>query len=624
MRAVLIAVAALGVVAPTAVTSGCGDDVEGRDDRVRPSIRDVRASTPQTVGTGLLVSAANLDALVDTPLLLLNVAGDAPYEIAPRPNSEELVYELPAVLVDTLGDGTHSVSLVLQGQASDGVLVRSDPFAGFELTIARTFTLALKEVPEGSVFRNELSIAVGEGILEPGEGVMEAMVSGTFTPEGGGAPTSVEALLPVTPAERGTRDRGILILTTALGGAYPGTFDGEIALRAEAFAGGDVQTTMPLRTTLRFQPPALFSLSPTSATLEQVLVIGGGGFLGGNADEATLLRISGTFTSDTGNVTDIDTEVVPVWVSGSEVRWTLSADVMGQRLVSTLFGAASGTFRGFGVPVTLSGDQEVSGSITPFAFELGAVRQVVYLRFLPGFYESLPRFGLAAATGLIENRVMERLETIFEPWRVEVRLTRPDDVSPSGYVTIEIGGPDPNGLGLFGYDNSPGKDVGNLRLFDAIGGANAETQMDGFPGYGGVFVESMLMWSSHPELDGGEAGPEPDPLFDEIFDPVRTQPATIFEATGTGGRARMVMRAIDALGAVVGETTAHELGHSLGLAAPYGSATVFHNSGDQEGCLMDSGSARPFGERAAQPGFEPTHLCGEAVNYLDAILGSGS
>ena len=33
---------------------------------------------------------------------------------------------------------------------------------------------------------------------------------------------------------------------------------------------------------------------------------------------------------------------------------------------------------------------------------------------------------------------------------------------------VDIEGPDPNALGLLGYDNTPGKDVGNQRLFDRI------------------------------------------------------------------------------------------------------------------------------------------------------------
>ena len=73
-------------------------------------------------------------------------------------------------------------------------------------------------------------------------------------------------------------------------------------------------------------------------------------------------------------------------------------------------------------------------------------------------------------------------------------------------------------------DNTPGKDVGNLRLSDSIGGSNAEVQEDGAPGYGGVFIESYLWWSSHPELslERPAGAPPVDPLFDEILNGKRT------------------------------------------------------------------------------------------------------
>ncbi|MCA9583324.1 MAG: hypothetical protein KC416_16100, partial [Myxococcales bacterium] len=248
---------------------------------------------------------------------------------------------------------------------------------------------------------------------------------------------------------------------------------------------------------------------------------------------------------------------------------------------------------------------------------------VVYLKFLPGFYTSLSKFGLTATAGTLESRIADRIEGIFKRWPVDVRLDPPDDFTKNGYATIEVGGPDPNGVGLFGYDNSPGKDVGNLRLFDAIGGANAETQADGYPGFGGVFVESLFLFSSHPESSGSVmAGPSPDPLFDEIFDPVRAVPATLSEVQGQGDATRVtqVERALSALASIVGETAAHELGHSLGLAAPNGSPNQFHNAKDEPGCLMDSGGDRPLGERAEQPGFSTTRLCADAPDYLDRVF----
>jgi hypothetical protein len=254
------------------------------------------------------------------------------------------------------------------------------------------------------------------------------------------------------------------------------------------------------------------------------------------------------------------------------------------------------------------------------------VRQVVHLRFLPGFYDSLERFGLgSAAGGPIEEAIVQRIESIFEGVNLDVRLEEPDDFDPTAFAIVEIGGPDPNGNGLFGYDNSPGKDIGNVRLFDRIGGANAETQADGYPGYGGVFVESMLWWSTHPDLpfERPLSSPEPDPLFDELFDPVRNERATLAEVQGAGDAARVadVRRALDALASIIGETASHEIGHSLGMAQPYGSSTAFHNDFDGDGCLMDRGGERPLGERSQQPGFARSTFCYDEPGYLLEILG---
>ncbi|MFT5433242.1 MAG: hypothetical protein ACI9OJ_003947, partial [Myxococcota bacterium] len=131
-------------------------------------------------------------------------------------------------------------------------------------------------------------------------------------------------------------------------------------------------------------------------------------------------------------------------------------------------------------------------------------------------------------------------------------------------------------------------------------------------------------WSAHPELPGGRpaGAPEPDPLFDQIFDPTRAEEATLAELQGggDGARAAVVERAVSALAAIAGETAAHEFGHSLGLAEPWAGPMVFHRYTPGEGCLMDSGGERPLGERAGQPGFSATRMCGTELDYLTEIL----
>ena len=52
-------------------------------------------------------------------------------------------------------------------------------------------------------------------------------------------------------------------------------------------------------------------------------------------------------------------------------------------------------------------------------------------------------------------------------------------------------GEDPNGSGLFGLDNTAGKDVGNERFDDVIGGFNADTRAQGYAAYGGIRVGAL-------------------------------------------------------------------------------------------------------------------------------------
>jgi hypothetical protein len=591
-----------------------------------PLILEVRAPSPALEGSLLEVRAVGLD-VYDAPPRLELLRGDGTFvaalDAAPDDDSTDgtLLFELSSETVSVLGDGVHplDVRTVGDGPASD--------LFPTELRLVTTLPVELSELPSGNVFRNEVAVVGGAGIVSATEGTITARFVGTFTPDSGGS-TPLDVSLPVAPLSRGERERGVVVLTTDLGGLQPGTFDGTIQLDS-TLRSGDTSQSSALPTTLRFTPPALFGLDPTEAALGQILRVSGGGFLGGpdRPTEGTSLRLEGTFTPAGGGTPEPfpATDLVPRFVSGAEVLLEIEAEVRGEALVSALFGHARGTFTGTATPITSAGTEELTGAAQPFAFQLGALRQVVHLRFLPGFYDSLRRFGLASAAPEIIDRVKERMEGIYEGWNVEVRLEEPDDFGPNAYTVIEIGGPDPNGAGLFGYDNTPGKDIGNVRLFDRIGGANAQTQTDGYPGYGGVFVDSILFWSSHPDLPGEtpSSGPDPDPLFDEVFDPVRMQPATRAEVGGDGDPTRVaqVRRAVRALGGIIGETSAHELGHSLGMAQPYGPPTTYHNDFDADGCLMDTGRDRPLGERMEESGFAPSELCHEQPSYLDEILG---
>jgi hypothetical protein len=239
-------------------------------------------------------------------------------------------------------------------------------------------------------------------------------------------------------------------------------------------------------------------------------------------------------------------------------------------------------------------------------------------------------YGLAAAAGAVRDRIMVVAARDYAGVNVEYRATPPQDFAL--FAQVDVLGPDPNALGLLGYDNTPGKDVGNTRLFDRIGGVNATTQQDGFPGYGGVFAENFLGFSAHPPSTVMKLPFETDG-FDAIFDPLRPDrggravspvealdlPAlTDGSSCPAGDRRGQIACAVFVLGNLIGTTMTHETGHSLGLANPYGDG--FHDVGDLPNRLMEAGGDRPFEERAELKGQGPALFCDSEFDYLRMIL----
>ncbi len=596
------------------LAASCGDDDAPAP--ILPIIADIQYVSPVIEGSILAVSVGNPEQAGDRPTLDVRIGDESLIELSPLEDRVQglVRYEVNGGVISALGAGVSSVDFVLISQ--DGARESAEyPEA---LNVATRLNLEANTSPSGDVHRGESFVLTGDGFIAPSEGTFTAFFEGTFTPDGGGS-VEVNAEIPVELSGR-SRDEAVVELNTAIGGSRPGVFEGNFFVETSLDATGDRQSTTPTSISLTFLLPEIFEVRPEDISLEQIIQVVGAGFLGGS-EGSTVLRLEGTLTPEGSTPRDVPpSEFILEYVDHENLAGPLSAVEQGNRLVSEILGISRGSVEGTVTPVTLFEGEEVVGLSAPFRFELGPLRQIIWLRFLPDFYGSLARFGLAGSAGRIEELVKERIEGIYDRWNIEVRLEEPTDFSPVGYSTVEIGGPDPNGRGLFGYDNTPGKDIGNVRLFDAIGGANAETQEGGAPGYGGVFVESFFSFSQNPPADLPSGGPEPDPLFDEIFDPVRQQAATLDEIQGRSGRVGEVERALRALASIVGETTAHEIGHSLGLASPYGSASVFHNRGNEPGCLMDSGSSRPFGERAQQAGFAETILCGDGPDYLDEIL----
>lgn len=587
-----------------------------------PRITSLDMPMPALPGTVLRITGVDLDRLGPSATLDGLVDGTPRFTLSRVPSDQrgELLFRITLSAVDAIGVGTHALTFVAIGRG-----LQSEPFTA-SVSFALTLPLALEEGLRGDVHRNDVVVLDGNGFVSPDEGALVLHVTGSFTRMGGMA-TSIDARLPLFLVDRNSRTRAVVVLSTDLGGAFPGTLEG-MAQVERAIGSGTVEETSAQPVSIQFLPPELYAFDGSMASVGRLVTVRGAGFLGGvdRPTETTLIRIEGTFTPEGAGASPFSGELVPRFVSGAEVRVAIETEVREGLVVARLFGAQRGAFSGTATPITISGRDEVRGATIPFELILGPPVQAVQLRFLPGYYESLANFGLASAENEIAEGIQRRIEDIYADYNVQVNLESPIDFDLGSTTVIEIGGPDPNGNGLFGYDNSPGKDVGNVRMGDAIGGTNAETQDDGYPGYGGVFVESLLYWSHHPDLPGRRppSSPDPESLFDDIFDPVRAQPATHAEVEGVGDpvRVREVERAVLALASIIGETTSHELGHSLGMAQPYGAVTSFHREEDGDGCLMDRGGDRPLGERAQQPGFARTRFCDDEPAYLQEILGN--
>ena len=497
----------------------------------------------------------------------------------------------------------------------------------------------LDQLANDALFVNDPLLAIGDGFLLGGpEGQTVAIVTGCFTEAGSATclpvgPTEV----PATPLEPLDRHRVLFPFSPYIAGIQPGSFNGTVLLvnRHGPLAGSAELESASLPTANDLVEPTLFSFSPAQASLGQYVDIAGGGFVGvptggatGSKLELTTIELSGSFTPSGGSPASANLSIVPEFVSGQLVRYVLAEeDALGQAVDLR---HTTGTFTGTARPVVDFGSDTVLGSATPVTLGVAAVKQIVWLRFLPSYVESLRHFGLRAADARVRERVLAVADRDYAGVNLELRSERPDDFAL--YTEVEIGGPDPNGVGLLGYDNTPGKDNGNVRLYDKIGGLNALTQLDGYPGYGGVFVESLFGFSQHPgplavQIDGA------DPAFDALFDPFRKDlqaaPATAEElgaapvlASGegcpAGDRAMQVACAVFALGSLVGTTVSHEVAHSLGLSDPGG--PQFHTSGDFPASLMDAGYARPFLERAEIGGADSGRFCQNEFDYLREIL----
>ncbi len=550
---------------------------------------------------------------------------------------EHMVVDVSADMIDEIGDGARAEGeLALEVvSAVDGDTYVSNNL-GVDLRFVRSLTPEVIAVPSGTLlFVNDQVEIEGDGFLLGGdEGESVARVTGCFTPQGGGACDPVAPVeVPLRPRTPFSRRQASFPFKPAIAGIRPGTFTGDVTV-INRHQGGPAPQASPVSVSYDLIESQITRVTPTAVSLGQYVVIEGGGFVGGEAGAITELDLVGTFQATGAPMpAPVSLTLIPEFTAGNRVRYVLSEqDAIGQLIDLRV---DTGTFSGTITPIVEYGGDRVTGVGLSASFSIAPVRQVVFLDFRPTYVESLRAFGLRAVDSKVRERVLAVVDRAYQGVNMEFRTSAPDDYALFSHV--ELHGTDPNGQGLFGYDNTPGKDDNNVRLYDRLGGVNAATQQDGYPGFGGVFVESLMGFSLDPGRWAMQV-PGADPEFDKIFDPFRSDrdgraisssdsPGAV-RALGSGDtcpaasddRGAQMDCAVFVLGNLIGGTLAHEIGHSLGLANP--NAEGFHNNGDEPNRLMDSGGDRPFLERAELMGLGPGVFCDEEYAYLRMILPS--
>lgn len=523
----------------------------------------------------------------------------------------------------------HGSAVVEIVAESNGQTYASAPL-DLDLSFRTQLTPAVTGIVDGVIFVNDQIEIDGDGFLLGGdEGTTLARVSGCFLPDAGGACTDIQTQdVPMLPLAALSRTQAAFPFVPGLAGIQPGTFQGHVQIVNKQATGGEVVAD-PVDVTFTMVTSQVFSVDPPAASLGQYVFVHGGGFVGGEAQALTEIELVGTFNKTGANPAQISMHLIPDFVEGRLVRYVINTDdELGQALDLR---TETGHFTGTLTPIVHYGADTVRGQGLSVTFDIAPVKQVVYLNFETSYVEELRDFGLRAVDKQIRDRIVSVCNRAYKGINIEFRTEPVTDFAL--FENVDLVGIDPNDMGLFGYDNSPGKDNGNVRLYDQLGGVNAVTQQDGYPGYGGVFVRSLMSFSKHPGAFG-QPSPGADENFDRTFDPFRddrggtpitaadlsTPVPQLADGTGcpAGDRQSQVACAVFVMGNLIGGTLAHEIGHSLGLANPY--ADGFHDAGDEPNRLMDAGGDRPFLERAELMGQGPGVFCDEEYAYLRQIM----
>ncbi len=479
------------------------------------------------------------------------------------------------------------------------------------------------------VYPNQRVQIKGANILRSSEGKTWAIIdSGSVVYDDNSSLPIANSRYPIIFNDEG----GFLTIHPTLFGVRSGVFSGQIRfenelLSGEVFKGNSQSFACDLL------PPVAKTVTPSSGSRGQKISLAGRGFLTTDPtlDIGTYLVFEGTLTPD-------DIRIEPIVIAGSSafirspyriVDETLLEqdvwyDVDSQRKELIGLGALPGSFVGTIQPTVFHGGVEQKGNKTPFSFNILPSKQIVHVKYLPGFSRALEFYGLSVVEDEVKERVRKVLERDYKDINIEFREELPTDFIE--FTTIEIGGTDPSGLLNFGYDNSfneGGKDVNNLYLSDYLGGLNRHSQKAGYLPYGGVFIESFSAFSPTLFPDNFGTSTEFDVMMSPFMIALNGTEVTEDEWP-QGARDAAIRNAIDMIGSLTGHTASHEIGHALGLAHfdlfETDAADRFHNDPPNDNWIMDAGSDRPFDERAEINGRGPAQFNRANSDYLKRVL----
>lgn len=514
-----------------------------------------------------------------------------------------------------------------------GVLAEAS-LEGMTLDFNADATPTLQPVTSGDFYSNEHIPVTGQNFLRPEEGNTWAVATGQFTYED----TALGARMIAGERTRirwtGSRTNAEFHIDPGVFGIRPGRFEGSLAFVNELRNGQPFNGNTQPAHVMTLGQPFLAALDPPAGSRGQRIRFQGRGFVPQADDDAYVMffRFDGIFTYDEGGELDLTGENAlerppDRVVSDDTAEMAVWYEIIDGRLYG--LGASAGRFVGTITPIF----QDRIGVFEGFPFEadpsfiVTPTKQVVFIKYLPGFSKGLEKYGLQNVEFEIRQRILQVTNRDYARLNVEFMDAPPTDFLE--FATIEIGGPDPTGGGKFGYDNTCNvtaqkcKDTSNLFLGDYLGGINVNSADEYNTPFGGVFIESFDFFSPTLNPDNQDASTE----FDRVLKPFMPALGGI-AVKGTefpnGKRDEAIREAIDVVGAVIGNTCTHEVGHSLGLAffpqdliRP---GESFHNKIPGELYIMDSGSERPFSERGEIGGIGPARFNDRNMDYLLDIL----